>query len=300
MVTAPSIMSPHRITRQALSCELGFARTLVAALGVMACAMACSTGCSAVLGLERAELASDAGPTQTAADGAQGEAATYGEAVVADGALAYYPLDEAAGADTVRSVVAGQATHERDGSVVGMTLGFDGARGAGDGSAQSQGVEARIDLGWQGVPSGNEPFSIELALRPDALVDEPRVVLSHSDVTSGSFAGYRLVVEGTTVRFERIGTDGSDAVRMDGALTAQTWTHVAVTFDGGRLRMIVSGNVADELRTTRHVLGSGARLVLGSASVDEAPFGGRLDEVAIYGREIPSDVLAAHASRLLR
>lgn len=294
MVTAPSIMSPHRITRRAFSCELGFARTPVVALGVMACAM----GCSTVLGLERGELASDAGPTQTAAPGSS--AATYGEAVVADGALAYYPLDEPAGAETVRSVVAGQATHERDGSVVGMTLGFDGARGAGDGSAQSQGVEARIDLVWQGVPSGNEPFSIELALRPDALVDEPCIVLSHSDVASGSFAGYRLVVEGATVRFERIGTDGMDAVRMDKALTPEVWTHVAVTFDGGRLRMIVSGTVADELRTTRHVLGSGTRLVLGSASIDEIPFGGRLDEVAIYGREIPNEILAAHASRLLR
>lgn len=269
---------------------------------VTVAAVAAGSGCASILGLERAELGDPAvGSAEDDAGGGDGAIDTrdYSAQVIADGAIAYYPFDEGAGTSTARNHADGQAPRARDGQVVGATFGLPGARGGDDGAIVSDGVEARVDLAWAGVPSGNQPFTVELAVRPDFLYPDERVIVSHPDAREGAFLGWRLVAKEDDVRFERVATDGVEVVRADGVLAVNAWTHLGVTFDGARLRLVVEGTIAEEIRTERQLLGAGERVVVGSASIEEAPYPGRIDELAIYDREVGPDVLGRHARRLV-
>lgn len=279
-----------------------FPRPVAGSALLLVAAVVAASGCASLLGLERAELGDpDDGAAGTDAGGGDGtvDARDYSAQVIADGAIAYYPFDEEAGTSTARNRAAGQSPGARDGRVVGATFGLPGARGGDDGAIVADGVEARVDLAWPGVPSGNQPFTVELAIRPSFIYPDDRVIVSHPDAREGAFVGWRLVVKDDDVRFERVATDGVEIVRADDVLTVDAWTHLGVTFDGARLRIVAEGTVAEEIRTERQLLGGGDRVVVGSASVEEAPYPGRIDEVAIYDREVGADVLARHARRLL-
>jgi hypothetical protein len=89
--------------------------------------------------------------------------------------------------------------------------------------------------------------------------------------------------------------EGSKAAVGGGELVREhTWVHIATTYDGARLRLYVDGElVATKAATTPPLTGEGS-LRIGCDGPD-GPFGGRIDEVRLYGRalngpEVDSDM----------
>lgn len=256
--------------------------------------------CASVLGLERGELRAEE-PTDMSDTRPSADAGADG-ALVLDDALAYYPFEEAAGATRVANrarSTGSEPPSARDGAVFGATLGLAGVRSDVDRAMAADAPGARVELTWSRLPGGNEPFSLEVAIAPREIVAEPRTVVAHHDDVGGAFAGYRIVATGSEVALERRATNGqTELLRADHSLAANRWTHVAVTYDGGRLRLIVDGVIAEEIRTTRRVDATGTTLIIGSRGDDELPFAGRIDELAIYARELSDQIVASHAQLL--
>jgi glucose/arabinose dehydrogenase/PKD repeat protein len=75
------------------------------------------------------------------------------------------------------------------------------------------------------------------------------------------------------------------------ALSVNTWTHVAATYDGGQLRVYVNGTqVAATLATGSYQVNSGILSIGGNATYGEN-FKGKLDDVRVYNRALtPAEI----------
>jgi Concanavalin A-like lectin/glucanases superfamily/Cadherin-like domain/Bacterial Ig domain len=77
-------------------------------------------------------------------------------------------------------------------------------------------------------------------------------------------------------------------------LAAQTWTHLAATFDGATLRLYVNGILASSRARTGPVAGStGALRIGGNSAWPGEFFAGLIDDVRIYDRALTADEIAA-------
>jgi hypothetical protein len=78
-----------------------------------------------------------------------------------------------------------------------------------------------------------------------------------------------------------------------GALTANTWTHLATTYDGANLRFYANGVQVAITAHTGSIATSANPLQIGGDSIYGQYFQGRIDEVRVYNRALSaSEVLA--------
>lgn len=290
---------------------------------VIAALSGLTMSCALVLGIERGELAStpaDAAPDAAADDSGQPvpqieagsdgatwpkDAAQLFDLVLAANPLAYYPFEDPPSATEVRSRTRDLKASERSGIVRGATLGVTGVRGPSDGAMRADAPRARVDLSWSGIPVEGAQFTIELVLLPREIDPNPRFIIVRHDPSSGVFA-YRLLAEGDKLVFERARAGQpperfySDQKRTDQKLVKDKWMHVAVTFDGSRLRLLLDGEIVNEVRDVVFDVGgpSASTITIGSRSDDEPPFAGTIDEVAVYDRDIFETVVREHAAVL--
>ena len=110
------------------------------------------------------------------------------------------------------------------------------------------------------VQLGREtPFSFSLWVNPDH--HAPRVVLAHQSVAAedAAFRGMQLVLEQGKPQFSLIHFWPGDAIRVEAsqAIPIQTWTHLAVTYDGSSrasgIRIYING-LPTQLETLRDQL----------------------------------------------
>ncbi len=77
------------------------------------------------------------------------------------------------------------------------------------------------------------------------------------------------------------------------ALPIDTWTHLAMTWDSGTLRLYVNGTLASSAPAASPLAGSTGVLRIGGNSLASQWFSGRIDEVRIYGRPLtPAEITA--------
>src|SRR5207247_6798599 len=81
------------------------------------------------------------------------------------------------------------------------------------------------------------------------------------------------------------GTFGSDLVGTS-ALTANTWAHLAATYDGATMRLYVNGVQVASRAQTGAIATSTNPLQIGGDSLYGQYFAGRIDEVRIYNRAL--------------
>jgi chitodextrinase len=89
------------------------------------------------------------------------------------------------------------------------------------------------------------------------------------------------------------GTFGGINTAVFGAapLPANTWTHLATTYDGARVRLYVNGVEASNLARTGAILTSTSPVQIGGDSFFGQPFAGTIDEVRIYNRALsPAEI----------
>jgi chitodextrinase len=104
-------------------------------------------------------------------------------------------------------------------------------------------------------------------------------------------------LEGTSTNSSRPamgGTFGSDLYGTS-ALTANTWAHLAATYDGATMRLYVNGVQVSSRAQTGAIATSTNPLQIGGDSIYGQYFAGRIDEVRIYNRalsaaEIQNDI----------
>src|SRR5207244_13011036 len=95
-----------------------------------------------------------------------------------------------------------------------------------------------------------------------------------------------------------INTGGVDQTAAGGTVPLNSWTHLAVTYDGATLRLYVNGIQTAAQAVTGSLLSSTAPLRIGGDAPWGEYFSGTIDEVRVYNRalsaaEIQVDMIKA-------
>jgi hypothetical protein len=126
-------------------------------------------------------------------------------------------------------------------------------------------------------------MTLEAWVFPTTTADWRTVMLKEG--TSGlTYALYGSNDAGRPAGYVRIRSDV--AANGGAALPINTWSHLAVTFDGGAVRLYVNGTLAGTATAAGTIESSALPLRIGGNSVWGEFFSGRIDDVRIYNRAL--------------
>jgi hypothetical protein len=196
--------------------------------------------------------------------------------------LAYWDFDEAAG------TTAGDDVGARTGTLVngaGWTAGRTGGAVALDGADDYVAIPA-FDVTGAGLTLA---AWVNISSLGDA-VDRP-VISKATDTAEGSHywaIGFTTVDGVARLRFRlKTGTTTTTLVATSGNLQANTWAHVAATYDGLEMRLYLNGVQVGSMAKSGVVAANAAVPVsIGRIAPASAVFPGAIDEVRIYDRGI--------------
>jgi hypothetical protein len=153
---------------------------------------------------------------------------------------------------------------------------------------------------WVTVPDAaslqlTTAMTIEAWIAPSDLNGWQSVVLKEG----GSALAYGLYASDTAARpaaYVRIGQTDTGAASTS-PLPLNTWTHLAATFDGGRLKLYINGELIKSKDVAGTLSAGSGPLRIGGNAIWGEFFTGLIDEVRIYKRalskaEIQWDMLA--------
>jgi hypothetical protein len=175
-------------------------------------------------------------------------------------------------------------------STYGGALTGDANRSAwlGGKSRIDQAESSRVEMGDVYDFSGVAPFSWEAWIAPYSLgPDMPRIVSKEDPA-----AGYLLAVSPDGAVFSRFARGSRQSSQTPDPPPLYTWSHLAATYDGARLRLFVNGSLQAEAPSTALLPDRLTPLRLGSRSQDYMHYLGSLDEVAVYDRALTGDEIA--------
>ena len=189
------------------------------------------------------------------------------------GLVAAYGFDEGSG--TVVSDVSGNGNN---GTISGATWTSSGKYGS---ALTFNGTSARVTV--------NDAASLRLTggMTLEAWVYPSSVSSAWRDVIYKGDDNYYL--EGTSRQFESSGDGGHiwrNPLYGTGALTVNTWAHLAATYDGATMRLYVNGVQVASRAQTGAIATSTNPLQIGGDSIYGQYFAGRIDEVRVYNRAL--------------
>jgi Protein of unknown function (DUF1553)/Protein of unknown function (DUF1549)/Concanavalin A-like lectin/glucanases superfamily/Planctomycete cytochrome C len=148
-------------------------------------------------------------------------------------------------------------------------------------------------------PTGGE-LSVEFWAKPAALTTA--IIVGRDDSTERLFRiGTRVVEDKTgkrTVFYSEIAGAGNGGMRTadkpEFLPTADTWSHIVLTYGGGKRRLFVNGRLADETTVTGKLPTGAVPLTVGAGARFNEGFSGWVDEVAVYHTAITNDEVNDH------
>ncbi len=212
---------------------------------------------------------------------------TYSQRVAADGAGSYWRLGETSG------------TTAADGGATPHAGTYSGTYTQNQGGAPQGDTNPAVNFGGGKVTAGDNydfagtaAFSVELWVRPTT----PSWSYLMSKAMFGNNGWYFYTDPSGTIYFGReAGGTGVD-ISAVGAMQAGVWTHVVATYDGATSRLYINGTLAASAADTGSMPGNATSLTIGDSSDPGAtmPFGGRIDEVAVYPTALSASTVANH------
>ncbi len=145
-------------------------------------------------------------------------------------------------------------------------------------------------------------LTIEAWVNPEELSGWETVVLKERGAGLLSYGLYAHdggpLAGGEAVPAGYVRAGGADrAVRGTGALPLNTWTHLAVTYDGATQRLYVNGSlVGSRPQTGPTAAGNGALRIGGNNAFPNEFFRGAVDEVRIYNRALSASEIGSDMS----
>ena len=132
-------------------------------------------------------------------------------------------------------------------------------------------------------------MTLEAWVRPSALGTSWRTVLFKERSGGVVYSLYANQYSGLPVGQVYIG--GEQNATGIAQLALDTWTHVAVTFDGTSLRLYVDGTLANTTAVSGAMGGSDGPLRIGGNAIWNEWFDGLIDELRIYDRALsPTEI----------
>jgi hypothetical protein len=205
------------------------------------------------------------------------------------GLVAAYGFDEGSGGTTADNSGNGNGGILQ-GGVTWTTSGHAGSALAFDGNDAVVTIADAPTLRLAG------PLTLEAWTRPTSIASSYRTVVLkersgglcyalYADTSAGGPSGHVYV-------------DGSEPrARAAIPLAANTWTHLAMTYDLTTIRLYVNGSLAASTATTGSATTSTGPLRIGGNSVWGEHFAGLIDDVRVYNRALSAFEIGADMSR---
>lgn len=201
-----------------------------------------------------------------------------------DGLVVAYGFDEGAGLVATDSSVVGRNGTIRGALHVagkfGGALSFDGVN---DWVTLADTTASPIDL-----TSG---MTLEAWVKPTELADWDTIILKErgaGGLSYGLYANDGSPQPGgfnVAAGYQRMANSVSDVAVRGPMLALNTWTHLAVTYDGATQKLFVNGaEVASRAQTGKIAVANGALRIGGNAAFANEFYKGLIDEVRIYNR----------------
>ena len=229
--------------------------------------------------MKQGTIAAVAAATAALALPGAAQAAEYQDAVMADGPLSYWRLDETSG------TVAQDATaNDRDGTFTNAALGA-ASPFLGAGTAVTLPKTGSI-AGTVAASSG----SVELWLNATKLKKgEQAGIAAHGDPAGD---GWALGIGAKRkVAWKHAGATSQSKVTLPTGI----WTQVAVTWDGSKVRIYVNGNITKTVNGSAPASSNGAFVVGGNgAGAFTGALAGKVDEVALYQQVLTAQDIKDH------
>ena len=217
-------------------------------------------------------------------------AALYANAVLADGPIAYFHLDETAG-PTARSAVGTTM-----GTFEGMfAFGAESAVGPGGTSVTLDGTSARLDFGDVFAFAGTVSYSLECWFKP-SITGDTRFLFERR-TTASPAEGYTVYFGTSYFLFARqTGTVEFGYASTDATTTIGAWRHVVTTFNGTVTELYIDGvSVGKNVGATGAIGGGAGKFVLGDNTGGQFnKLGGQVDEFAVYDKGLTAAQVALH------
>jgi hypothetical protein len=138
-------------------------------------------------------------------------------------------------------------------------------------------------------------MTLEAWVNPTALGSAWRAVVFKEQPSGMVYSLYANKANGRPVGQVNIG--GERNVNGSAALPLNTWSHLAVTYDGSQLRLYVNGALVGTKSQSGTIPVSSGPLRIGGNSIWGEWFKGAIDEVRVYDRAVtPAEILADMAS----
>jgi hypothetical protein len=221
----------------------------------------------------------------------------YAQSVIASRPLAYWRLDELQGPTALdasgngrQAIYQGHVAFYLPGaSLTGLsTANYVNraiylAGGRLTSQLESQGKNHSVELWfWSGLPADAKLMTNQL------IVVRCRGVTERVGITATDVAAQRL--------FFSQGTSRENIVAGKSAIAPRSWHHVALVRESDRVAVYLDGNAEPEINIEVHFPADAPleSLAIGGQSDDFTHFEGKVDEVAIYDRSLPSREIAAH------
>ncbi len=224
----------------------------------------------------------------------------YRQAVLADGPVAYWRLDEISGSTAKDSSGNGLDLNIEQGVVVGETgaLACDSDVAMGFANADVGHLAALTDPAFE--PKNALSFEFWMLQSGSVINNEKPLWYGDAYFSPWGAWGFGRVMDEPTFDFH-VNLAGAAAGVHTAALVLQnTWYYVAATYDGTTLRVYVDG-VLDAQASPPEILGGPITYgndkgiaVGGCYGAGCSTFNGKIDEVAIYDKVLSTDRIAAH------
>jgi len=216
----------------------------------------------------------------------------YSQVILSDTPAAYWKLDETVGTSAADSAGTATGTYT-NGPLLNQTSGVKHANTA----VTFDGTDDQVAMGDVHDFAGTASFSIELWLNPTAPTGVYRRVIAKEISGRAWWMELASTASGIPNRLNFVREDAggsSDVVRSSGALQAGTWYQVVGTYDGTTMKMYVNGSLTDSAASSRSIENHSQPFTIGRSSGGGSPYGGLVDEVAVYSSALTAQQVSEH------
>lgn len=203
----------------------------------------------------------------------------------APGLIAAYDFDQGAG--TMLTDVSGNGNH---GVISGAVWTGTGKYGR---ALSFDGIDDWVSIGDAPSLDLTSTMTLEAWVRPTSLGGDSRTVILKERPGGRAYALY--ATDGASrppAGYVAVGTNERSAVGSS-VLPANTWSHLAVTYNGSVLRLFVNGVLARSRTASGGGVVSTGTLRLGGNAVWGQFFSGQLDDVRLYNRVLTASEIQA-------
>lgn len=238
-------------------------------------------------GVPGGQLATDAGPE----DSSSGMSPDAPGSTLNDGLIAYFPLDSI----TAQGSMSAVGSHLADCEAACPTAIAGRINGA---LSFDETVVLRVSETSAFQTTGG--FSVALWIYPSRATSSTPVSKMFMQPATNLNSWQVELTGSLDVGATSANAAGDKQVDSTGVVAPlDTWTHVALTWDGTTLRQYVNGT--NELSAARSIAFDGGDLIIGGDENNGSPdptyfFNGRIDEVRIYNRRLMESEIATLAA----